>query len=250
MITPILKQVIPLLLTIVIGLNTNLKNLSLPSLESLTATITTYIDDRYSAVAESKVLTRPLSEETVKRMGGIITRLDLPPLELLNRSLTTYTELERDAKLKALETKSSSNWHDLLPSLGVAYTPTGDPRPSANWSPLQILDRKDRKKQNKQAKESIILSYELLLTDRIYKLQQLYHDYMIDLRSLEAQKEAIEIDEKLFEITQAKYDQNLIKPSEYLTAKKAVLEVRSDYQILEQELLKKRKAILYEAKYN
>ena len=176
--------------------------------------------------------------------------LTLPPLETLQETLTTFTELESDSKLKALETRKSGSWQDLLPSLGVAYTPTGDPRPSASWSPLQILDRKDRKKQNRHAKESIILSYELLLTDRIYKLNQLYHDYMIDLEGLKAQKEALAIDEKLFEITEAKYDQSLIKPSEYLLAKKSVLKVRSDFQILEQEQLKKKNAILYEAKYN
>jgi len=176
--------------------------------------------------------------------------IDLPPLDILQESITVFTELERDAQLKGLESRQSAPITDLLPSLGIAYTPAGDPRPSASWSPLQILDRKDRKKQNRQAKESIILSYELILTDRIYKLNQLYHDYMIDIESLKAQKEALVIDEKLFEITEAKYQQNLIKPSEYLSAKKAVLSVRSDFQILEQELLKQKNAILYEAKYN
>ena len=176
--------------------------------------------------------------------------LDLPHLEALTATLTTYTELERDAQLKVLDSRKTAPIIDLLPSLGVAYTPTGDPRPSASWSPLQILDRKDRKKQNRQAKESIILSYELILTDRIYKLNQLYQDYTAEAAQVMIEKEMLAIDEKLFEIAQAKYEQNLIKPSEYLKQKKSILSARAELKAIEMELMKKRNAILYEAKWN
>ena len=176
--------------------------------------------------------------------------LSLPSFEALQTTLTTYTELERDAKLKSFDQTKSANWADLLPSLGVAYTPSGAPRPAASWSPLQILDRKDRKRKQKQDRLSICLTYELILTDRIYKLQQLYQDYIIDLQILKSKQQSIQIDEKLFEITQTKYDIDLIKPSEYLQAKKQILSIRSALQIEQQELLKKKNAIIYEAKWN
>lgn len=176
--------------------------------------------------------------------------IELPTLLELEISLTTYHNIELAAQLKALEQIKSSDWKDLLPSLGVAYTPSGSPRPSANWSPLQILDRKEKDKKRKLDKSSLLLSYELLLTDRLFKLRQLYHDYQIDLQSLQTKTEMIEIDENLFAITERKYEENIIKPSEYLAAKKSVLLVRANLEEYRQELMKKRNEILYEAKWN
>ena len=176
--------------------------------------------------------------------------LTLPPLQKLEITLTTFTELERNAQLKSYDRTKSGDWADLLPSLGVAYTPTGEPRPAASWSPLQILDRKEKNKKRKLDRESICLQYELLLTDRLYRLRQLYQDYQIDLKHIRSIREMIAIDEQLFAITEKKYEENIIKPSEYLQAKKTILTVRNQMEELEMELLKKKTAILYEAKYN
>ncbi|MDG2448614.1 MAG: TolC family protein [Saprospiraceae bacterium] len=201
-------------------------------------------------ISNSKKSVIPLLLSLFWILNSQTQSLELPSFEALQTTLTTFTELERDSKLKALETRQNGSWQDLLPSLGVAYTPTGAPRPAASWSPLQILDRKDRKRQQKQDRQSIIFTYELILTDRIYKLQQLYHDYMIDLQILKSKQQSIEIDETLFDITQSKYDNNIIKPSEYLQAKKQILAIRSALQIEEQELLKAKNEIFYYAKYN
>ena len=139
--------------------------------------------------------------------------LYLPPLPDLERSLTTFIEIERDAQIRRFDDVKSADWHDILPAVGVAYTPTGSPRPAVSWSPLQILARKEQKKKRRLDKESIYLSYELLITDRLYKLRQLYQDYMIDWEQIKTNSETMAIDEQLFAITEHKYKDCLLYTS-------------------------------------
>jgi len=175
--------------------------------------------------------------------------LDIPSLLELETSLTNFHNNELEALLVAHAHTKSSDWKDLLPSVGIAYTPSGSPRPSASWSPLQILDRKEKDKKRKLDRSSLLLSYELLLKERLFKLRQLYHDYQIDLQSLVTKSETIEIDEKLFAITERKYQENIIKPSQYLAAKKDLIMVRSSIEEFREELMKKKNELLYEAKW-
>jgi len=176
--------------------------------------------------------------------------LYLPPLPDLERSLTTFIEVERDAQIRRFDEVKSADWHDILPAVGLAYTPAGSPRPAVSWSPLQILDRKERKKKRRLDKESIYLSYELLITDRLYKLRQLYQDYMIDWEQIKTKSETMAIDEQLFAITEHKYKENMIKPSEYLTAQKAITIIRANIKSSQMELLKRKNEIFYEAKWD
>jgi len=140
--------------------------------------------------------------------------LAVPELLELEQSLRRHHTTELQAQLKALERTKSAAWKDLLPSVGIAYTPSGAPRLAANYSPLQILDRKEKEHKRQLDKESLMLSYDLLLTERLYKLKQIYYDYEIDRRSIMSHMEGLKIDEQLFAITERKYEENIIKPSE------------------------------------
>jgi len=176
--------------------------------------------------------------------------LYLPPLSDLERSLTTFIEIERDAQIRRFDEVKSADWHDVLPAVGVAYTPSGAPRPAVSWSPLQILDRKEQKRKRRLDKESIYLGYELLITDRLYKLRQLYQDYMIDWEQIKTHSETMTIDEQLYAITEHKYQENIIKPSEYLTAQKSITIARARIKSDQMELLKRKNEVLYEAKWD
>jgi len=99
-------------------------------------------------------------------------------------------------------------------------------------------------------RESIHLTYEILLTDRLYKLRQLYQDYMIDWQQIKTDSETMAIDEQLFAITEHKYQENIIKPSEYLAAKKSITIARANLQKVQMELLKRKNEVLYEAKWD
>ncbi len=176
--------------------------------------------------------------------------LYLPPLSDLESTLTTFIEIERDAQIRRFDEVKSADWQDILPGVGVAYTPSGDPRPALSWSPLQILDRKEQKKKRRMDRESIYLTYEILITDRLYKLRQLYQDYMIDWEQIKTDNETMAIDEQLYAITEHKYQENIIKPSEYLTAKKSITIARANIKSAQMELLKRKNEVLYEAKWD
>lgn len=170
----------------------------------------------------------------------------LPALVELETSLTNYTMQELDAKIKAFEVSGTSDWQELLPSFGIAYTPSGSPRPSASWSPLQFLDRKDKKKKEEAECASIKLTYELILYERIHKLRQLYRDYLIELEMVNVDIESMEIEEKLFAIEEEKYLQHIIKPSIYLKSKRKILELRAKRKVELMELEKKKSALIYQ----
>ena len=174
-----------------------------------------------------------------------ITSGSVPTLLELEVSLTQFTYKERDAQLAAHNRTKTKPWKELLPSLGVGYTPGGSPRPTASWSPLQILDRKDRKNKINNDRESIMLGYEVILEDRLHKLQQLYADYLLDKRILASQRSTLLIDEELFAITERKYEENLIKPSEYLSAKRSIMASRSRVEVMALELSKLGNGVRY-----
>jgi len=56
--------------------------------------------------------------------------LAVPELLELEQSLRRHHTTELQAQLKALERTKSAAWKDLLPSVGVAYTPSGSSPPS------------------------------------------------------------------------------------------------------------------------
>ena len=180
----------------------------------------------------------------------ILAQIDsLPPLALLELSLQDHIQQECEAKLLAQHNLKRSKWKELLPSLGIAYTPTGSPRPSASWSPLQILDRQDANKKREYERSSIILGHDMIYQDRLYKLRQMYQDYQINLKNMDHKQMTLTIDEELFAITEKKYQENIIKPSEYLKEKRNILKHRIDLQLEIMELQKQLNQILYEAKW-
>lgn len=174
------------------------------------------------------------------------TTLDsLPPLKTLEASIIAYSTAECQAQLTAYETSKPKAWKELLPSIGLGYTVVGSLRPSVMWSPSQILDRKDTYNRNKNQKKSLELSCDLILSDRLHKLRQLYHNYMVDERILESRRATLLIDEELFAITERKYQEHLIKPSEYLAAKRTILKARSDVEVMGLELEKLGYELMY-----
>jgi len=60
--------------------------------------------------------------------------------------------------------------------------------------------------------------------------------------------EGLKIDEHLFAITERKYEENIIKPSEHHKAQKTKYQYRSQIELNEQELYKKRNELIYVAK--
>lgn len=175
--------------------------------------------------------------------------LDLPLVSDLERSLQAFYEDERDAHLIAFDSGTKNNWADLIPSVGVTYTLSNDPRPTISWSPISILNRKDAKRKESLTREALLRSYEVIISDRLYKLRQLVHDYFIDLDELKIKEETLHLDERLYDIEEERYAQNLMKPSEHLREQKRIMLARSIVSSYKQELHKKRSEVIYTAKW-
>ena len=176
--------------------------------------------------------------------------IDLPTLSELDSCLTAYTHNECAAQLVAYTHKQTKPWKELLPSVGLGYTALGELRPSISWSPLQVLDRAERKQKDLRQREAITLSCDVLIKERLYKLHQLYKDYLLEVKILTARQATLLIDEELFAITERKYQEHLIKPSEYLAAKRTILQVRSNIAVMVLELEKLRNEVLWVARVN
>jgi len=173
----------------------------------------------------------------------------MPALMELEMTLTQYTYQERDAQLAAHNRTKTKPWKELLPSIGVGYTAGGSPRPTASWSPLQVMDRKERQNKIINDRESIMLSYEVILEDRLHKLRQLYHNYEVDIRIIATRHSTLLIDEELFAITERKYEENIIRPSEYLSAKRDIVRARAEVEVMKLELKKFSYEVLWEARW-
>ena len=176
--------------------------------------------------------------------------LQLPLTTQLETSLRTFYEDERDAQLAAFNTKTAGAWKDLLPSVGVTYTLSNQPRPTLSWSPISILNRQDAKRKEVLSKKSLVRTYDVIISDRLFKLHQLISTYFIDLEALQAKTAALQLDQLLFDIVEERYKENLIKPTEYIREQKKILIAREVVNSYKQQLLKKRAEIIYTAKYD
>lgn len=147
---------------------------------------------------------------------------ELPTDSILINSLVRYYEAERLAQIKPYEIQESKPWIKYLPSLGIAYNLQGQPRPSFSYSPLSIFESKKSDKLRNASKEAVLLNYDLLISDRVGELKARIREYEMKLELYDMRMEVIELDKKLFEIEETKYNEDLIKPSEYLRAKKSI----------------------------
>ena len=84
----------------------------------------------------------------------------------------------------------------------------------------------------------------------LFKLRQQITDYNLDRETLEAMYKELKIDEQLYDITEARYQENLIKPSEYLREQKRILKARTHVDNYRKTLLKQKSTILFTAKFN
>lgn len=175
--------------------------------------------------------------------------LDLPLILDLEDALQRFYEAERDAQLKAFDAGKAGDWKDLLPSIGIGYTVSNAPRPTISWSPVSILNRKDTKRKQVLTRESITLTYESIITGHLFKLRQLVSDYYIDLEALQTKERILHLDERLYEIVEEQYKQDLIKPSEYLQQQKQILLARASVDTYKQELQRKRSEVIYTARW-
>jgi hypothetical protein len=100
--------------------------------------------------------------------------LNLPLVLDLETSLQAFYQSERDAQLSAFDTNQSGNWKDLLPSVGVGYNFSNQPRPTVSWSPISILNRKDNRRKEALTRDAMLRSYDVVISDHLFTPTWLY----------------------------------------------------------------------------
>ena len=179
---------------------------------------------------------------------SILLCQDLPADSLLYNSLANHYQSLLSADLKEIDLKKKKSWTKYLPSIGLTYTVSGSPRPSLGYNPLSILAVNEGKELLELKRSSIVMKYENQLYSEFVKLENLILDYKADLKSVDQRKKLKEIDDKLMEMAEEKYNLEMIKPSQYLAEKKKHLEMEIAVSELEEELQKRVNQIYNTAK--
>ena len=140
----------------------------------------------------------------------------LPPTPLLFGSIDTFHA--RQARIRLLELAESrrGNWLRYLPAIGIAYTPTGAPRPAVSYSStLLYTAQKDR--QQRDAKRLAILQQAALDAEADKRtLLQLLQRHAALQRELDAQRAVHAIDTELFRFYEKQAATQELLPAEFL----------------------------------
>ena len=80
----------------------------------------------------------------------------LPSNSLLFASLNQFHRLQTQAQLSEYQATQKNKWLKYLPTVGLAYTLDGHPRPTLSWSSSLIYNAQ-QDKVKRQAKQTSIL---------------------------------------------------------------------------------------------
>ncbi|WP_245550161.1 hypothetical protein [Haliscomenobacter hydrossis] len=170
----------------------------------------------------------------------------LPPLPFLHAAIDTFHAHTARADLLELQESRRGNWLKYLPTLGLAYTPSGAPRPGLSYSTAVIYQAK-KDKQTRAAKRLAILEQAQLAGRRDKAaLGPLLERHRSAERELAAALQLLELDRELLSYWQQELAAKNIGPVEFLGKRKAFMEqetgierLRDRLRELEAELLAK-----------
>ena len=181
-----------------------------------------------------------------KKREGKPDQDTLPPLLLLYAAIDTFHAHTACADLLELQESRRGNWLKYLPTLGLAYTPSGAPRPGLSYSSAVIYQAK-KDKQTRAAKRLAILEQAQLAARRDKTaLGPLLERHRSAERELAAALQLLELDRELLSYWQQELAAKNIGPVEFLGKRKAFMEqetgierLRDRLRELEAELLAK-----------
>lgn len=175
---------------------------------------------------------------------------DLPaPAELFS-SVRNHWNSIAEAEAKAYRTDwKKDRWADYMPSVGVAYTPSGAPRPGVSFSLGSLIASRKKKRESERIEARIFEVYRLKAEDeiRIVKAQLNEIERLTAARSLAA--ELLEIERLVFAIAQDEFDTAALDPKSYLMAKRKWLIVQNTYAQEELKIEKLKSEVLLSAHF-
>lgn len=174
----------------------------------------------------------------------------LPHDTLLIKSLIEFHTIKHEASLLPYSIKSEKPWLKYLPSIGLAYNLQGQPRPSISYNPISIITKNETEKLREAEKHAIIMDFEIVLSDRVGVLLSMTRKYRLKLELWKLKEEISLFDDQLMKIVEEKYRQDLIKPSQYISEKKRVLQAKENSITVLFELNELFSSIIEYSKFN
>lgn len=170
-----------------------------------------------------------------------------PPAELYQSIRDHYSRIaEAEAKAYRDDWKKD-RWADYMPALGVAYTPSGQPRPGVSFSVGSLIASRKKKREAERIEARIFEVYKMKADDEVRALGAMIEE-IDELKSGRALAvELLEIEKLVFEIAQDEFDRAELDPKSYLLAKRKWLIVQSDHDEKRREIAKLERQLLVAA---
>ena len=173
----------------------------------------------------------------------------LPPESQLYESLAQFHQAETQSQLSEYSYQTQHKWLRYLPTVGLTYTPEGDPRPAISWSSNLLFNSINESKRKEAKIQSITQTGDLQYQKARYELEALLLEHQQFLETITFQKSILEIDRELFVIQSSKYAEAQLKTSEFLQLKRAFLLKERELVEMGQELVRLERRVLGVAKW-
>lgn len=160
----------------------------------------------------------------------------LPGPDSLFASIDTFYNQKLASEIAAFEASPKDYWMNFVPSVGVAYTPSGAPRPAVSFSLNSLLQTRKQKQQIKAMRESIVLKNQIERQENKIQVSKILKQIEILNSDLKFSLQVFEIENQLFEFYEKQNQNNDIRPSEFLIKKIAHLKKEESIRIQQREI--------------
>ena len=170
---------------------------------------------------------------------------NLPPTDSLFSALEKHHATITAAQLAEFDQTTTKKWMNYIPSVGIGYTPSGAPRPTASFSLSQIITAKRQQQERERRRTAILAKAEIELQSLKSQLSSMLQEYELLKLDLSTREQIHEIDKQLFQLAKAQYENAEMSPVEFLPKEKAFLLQGLEMEIKKAKVLKIKQKILF-----
>jgi hypothetical protein len=163
---------------------------------------------------------------------------NLPPTDSLFAALEKHHATITAAQLAEFDETTTKKWMNYVPSVGIGYTPSGEPRPTASFSLSQIITAKRNQQERERRRTAILAKAEIELQQLKSQLSSMLQEYELLRLELRTREQIYEIDRQLYELAKVQYENAEMSPVDFLPKEKAFLLQGLELEMKKVELLK------------
>jgi hypothetical protein len=172
------------------------------------------------------------------------TDWNLPPTDSLFAALEKHHASITAAQLAEFDETNTKKWMNYIPSVGIGYTPSGAPRPTASFSLSQIITAKRQQQERERRRTAILGKAEIELQQLKSQLTSMLQEYDFLKLELRTREQIHEIDRQIFQLAKVQYENAEMSPVEFLPKEKAFLQQELEVEKKKAALSKKKQNLL------